>query len=290
MGNNLEYDIRWYPSRSVSDQNADFGVLRQHLSATTPLWSNGIDIVTFELGLTTSHFSTEAILPDTGVDFPDDLTNVNFGLNYIHRFENGWTGILKTGFGSASDKPFHSIDEMNTSITALLRVPSRNLRDSWMFGVAYSSAGNLNFPIPLIAYAWNPSDQFQMNVGVPFSMTWKPTDNWVINATYIPLTNVLARATYRASDQVHFYGGYENMTESYFLVDRTNQDDRFFVFEQRLIAGIRWDLFQNTSLDFNAGYAFDRHFGQAKNQGDSLQDEMSVDSTPFIGVDLQMRF
>lgn len=284
------YGASWYPSRSVSGQGASLGLVRQNFSFGVPVWRDGGDSLSASIGIRESHFNTDAVLPDTGRPFPSDLWNVNFGLNYTHRFDNGWTGVLSTGFGSASDKPFHSWEETNSTISALLSVPAGNERDSWIFGVFYSSAGNLNFPLPVVAYSWKCSEQFQMNIGLPFSMAWKPTEDWTVTASYVPLTNVNVRATYRLSEGIHLYGGYENETDSYFLADRTDKNDRFFASEQRLIAGIRWDIWQRGTLDLNTGYSFGRHYGEGPNQVSDLHDRVDVNPGVFLGGSLRMRF
>jgi hypothetical protein len=284
------YGASWNPARPVTGQNADLWLFRQSLSLGMPVWHEGVDTVLFSLGVRQTHTGTEAILPDTQRAFPSDLWSINLGANLIHRFENGWTGMLMVGFGSSSDQPFHSLDEMNGSIGAILSVPIRNDRDQWMFGVMYSPAGALNFPIPFLSYQWKPSEEFQMSIGLPLSLTWRPTEDWMVNLTYIPLTNVNAKINYRATESVSLYGGYEFFNESYFLVDRAEKKDRFMGFEQRLVGGVRWQVAKNSTLDFNAGYAFDRYFGEGQNQGSSLHDRVDIASGAFLGLAYRMGF
>lgn len=285
------YGATWYPSRSVSSQGVDLGLVRQNVSVSGPIWSDGGDTLSASLGVRNSHFSTDAILPDTRRAFPSDLWDVNLGLNYTRRFDNGWVGGLMVGVGSPSDKPFQSIDDVNASVAAFLRVPSlRNERDAWLFGLWYSSAGNLRIPIPVLSYSWNPSEEFQMNIGLPLSLTWRPTEDWTVTASYVPLTNVNTRVTYRAADGVFLYGGYENVTNSYLLADRLNKKDRFYEFEQRLVTGVRWDVTRHATLDFNAGYAFGRRYGEGESQTGRLHDVVKAAPGAFLGGSLGWRF
>jgi hypothetical protein len=241
-------------------------------------------------GVRNSLVFTDAILPDSRKPFPADLWSLNVGLNFMHQFENGWSGGLMTSFGSSSDQPFHSIHEMNGSVAGFLRVPARNDRDMWMFSVMYSPAGNLNFPIPGIAYVWNPHEDLRVSIGLPLSVMWRPVEDLTFNMSYVPLTNINARATYQVADRVHVYAGYEFLNESYFLADRIDKQDRFMGFEQRVIGGVRWGLWRYATADVNAGYAFDRYYGEGRNQGGSLTDRVDIAPGAFLGASLRLRY
>jgi hypothetical protein len=284
------YGVTWYPSRPVSGSGTDFGLVRQNLSVAVPVWRDGGDALRLTAGVRNSLFSTDAVLPDTGRPFPSNLWNVNLGLSYNHRFDNGWTGGLLTSLGSASDQPFHSIHEMSVGLGGFLTVSARNDRDAWMFSLLYSSAGTLNFPIPGVAYVWNPSDDLRVSIGLPLSVMWRPVEDLTLNVSYFPLTNARALATYRLANPVRVYGGYEFLNEAYFLADRVNTQDRFFGFEQRLLGGVRWDVWRHAVLDLNAGYAFDRHYGEGRNEGSSLHDRVDIASGAFLGANLRIRY
>src|SRR5262249_37068685 len=111
-----------------------------------------------------------------------------------------------------------------------------------------------------------------------------------LDLSYFPLTNVHARATYRVAGGVHVYGGYEFLNESYFLADRADTRDRFLGFEQRLIGGVRWDLWRHATLDLSAGYAFDRFYGEGRNQGGSLHDRVDIAPGAFLGATFRVRY
>lgn len=284
------YAATWFPAQPVAGQDAQLGFLRQNMSVGMPIWRSGGDVLLVNFGVRNSLFSTDAILPTTKRLFPENLWSINTGLSYIHQFGNGWMGMLMTGFGSSSDKPFHSLDEMNASVGAFLRMPAWRQGDAWMLGLMYSPAGNLNFPLPLASYSWNYSERFQMNIGLPLALTWRPTDDWTFNLSYVPLTNVNARLTKKATEKLTVYTGYENITETYFLADRQEVNDRFFGFEQRLITGVQWDLWRHLTLDLNTGYSFGRYFGEGANQGATLHDIVNVGASVFLGMNLRAKF
>jgi hypothetical protein len=284
------YGATWYPARPVAGQETDLGLIRQHLSVVAPLYRNGSDALLLNFSLRYSHFFTDAILPDSRRPFPTDLWNVNLGLSYMHKFENGWSGVLMTSFGSPSDKPFHSIDEMNVSLGGFLRIPVCNDRDLWNLGIMYSPAGTLNFPIPMVSYLWNPSEALHLSIGLPLALTWQPTDDWTVNLSYVPLTNVNARVTHQILERAYVYGGYEFLTESYFLADRAIDRDRFIGLEQRLVSGVRWKVWRHANLDFNGGYAFNRQYGEGANQGATLHDRVLVQPAAFLGLNVRMQY
>lgn len=285
-----QYDAAWYPSRGVQNQNAELGFVRQGLNLGVPVWRDGSDMLMARLGVRNTLFQTDAILPDSGQPFPEQLWNLNFGLNYMHRFDNGWTGMLMGGFGSASDQPFHSINEVTANLGAMVRLPARNGRDNWQLGAMYMAGGPVNFPLPIISYGWNPSDRLKVNVGLPLSVFWQPTDDCTLNLSYMPLYNINARLTYGAAPRVQVYGGYEYLNESYFLADRVNNQDRFFALEQRLVTGVRAEVFQFGSIDLTAGYSFGRQYGEGESQWSSLRDRVEVAPGPFVGVIFRYRF
>jgi len=91
--------------------------------------------------------------------------------------------------GSASDRPFNSIDEMYFRLVTLVRVPQGE-NNSWIFTLIYASDEQIfgqTLPIPGIAYAWVPSEKFTAVIGFPFSMIrYKPFETLTLDAEYFP--------------------------------------------------------------------------------------------------------
>ena len=286
------YSATWYPTRPVTNgpTGTDLGLVRQSVTGMIPMWKDGGDAVMLMANVGNSSFHTDAVLPDSNRAFPKELWNISVGMMYMHKFENGWTAGGGVNFGSASDKPFYSLNVMTVGFNAFLQMPSWNDRDFWKFSLMYSPVGTLNFPIPGVAYMWNPSDSFHMSIGMPFMVMWKPVEDLAINLMYVPLTNVNARATYRLADGLFIFGGYEWVQEAYLLADREDQKDRFMSFEQRLISGIRWNVRQHATFEFNAGYAFDRYYGIGQNQIGNLRDKIDIAPGAFIAASLRVRF
>jgi len=286
------YRATWYPISSISNSStpSDLGLVRQNISAAYPIWRRDGDTVLMTAGVRNTLFSTDAMLPDTRQPFPEQLWNINTGLMHIHKFDNGWTTGLKATFGSASDKPFININVMNVTFFGFLQKPAGNDRDSWLFSLFYSPVGNVEFPIPGIAYLWKPSDNLEATIGIPFSVKWKPSEELALSVSYIPVTNVNARVSYFPGKGLEFYGGFEWLNEAYFLADRTVLQDRFLGFEMQLITGLRWELAPRAVLDINAGYAFNRYYGIGQSQFADLQDQVDVSPGAFMGAGLLFKF
>jgi hypothetical protein len=238
------YNAAYYPTRPVAGQSADLGLVRQNLSLGLPVWRDGGDAVFLTGGVRNTLFFTDAVMPVSRRPFPNTLWNVTAGLAYTHKFDNGWTAGGTVSVGSASDRPFNSLAEVTANVAAFVRIPARNDRDAWLLGVFYSPVGNLNFPVPVVAYVWTPSDRLRVNVGLPFAVNWRPTDDLTLTLSYVPVANVNARLTYRIVEKVAVFGGFEWLNEAYLLADREDDRDRFLVLEKRLLGGVRWDVFR----------------------------------------------
>ncbi len=87
-------------------------MLRQDLTLTSPLWMGETDAFSFFLHVRNEQINTSAILPDSGQALPEELWDVRASVNYFHRFDNGMTAGGSLSIGSASDKPFSTINEV----------------------------------------------------------------------------------------------------------------------------------------------------------------------------------
>jgi hypothetical protein len=224
----------WSPSSDIAGYNAELEVLRQQLNIGGPVYRGERDTLILSFGLTHLELGSEIRLPDSGRPMPDDLWNVAFTGNWVRRFDNGWRSTLLLGLGSASDHPFSSSDEINVTVGTFLRIPTADEREAWLLSLMYLPASTLDFPVPGLAYEWNPSEQFSAKLGIPFSVRWQPRESLTLEGSYLPLTNVRARATWRPVEPVAFFAGYEMLQEAFFLADRTDHEERFMSFEQRL--------------------------------------------------------
>jgi hypothetical protein len=290
MGPGASYRITWLPSQRVTNQDgAHLGSVQQDLSASSLLWGDGRDFVTARVGVRSQLLQTDALLPNLQQPFPDQFWNVNVGLTEIHHFDNGWLGGGGISGGSASNKPFESTRELNASLYAFLRVPVRET-DAWNFTLFYSPLGQLPFPVPGVSYFWHPSDRFWANIGLPFQLHYVPLEDLALDLSYMLVTTVHARATYRLADPVRIYAGFDWINEGYHLSTDTTTADRFFYYQMDLAGGVRWVISHNALLDVSGGYAFDRFYSEGQIFGNSGGARVDVGPGPFLSGQFSLRW
>jgi len=283
------YHGTWLPDESVSGQNAHLGMLRNDLSVKFPLWQTDHDEVSGNIHVQDIWINTNAILPSTGQAFPDQLWDVRVGASYRHLFENGWIAGGSLNVGSASNEPFHSINEMTAGFSAFLRVPQGE-HNAWLFSLSYSPTGELNFPVPGVAFVWVPNDQLRMNLGLPFMILYRPTDDITLEASYMLLTTVHARATYRICKPVRVYVGFETTNESWYVVPRLDNQERLFYYENRVAVGALINFGRMFLFDVSGGYAFDRFFFEGDHSSDRSFNRVDVGAAPLLSIQAQLRW
>jgi hypothetical protein len=283
------YRVSWFPDEPVAGQPTNLGYVQQDLSVGFPLWQDCTNEWTGSVNVRGELFNTGAILPDTRQPFPEDLWNIRFGTTYRHLFDNGWIAGGTVTVGSASDKPFHSINEMTAGVNAFWVLPQGG-HNAWLFTLTYSPTSELAFPLPGVAYIWQPSDRFRMNIGLPFQVWYRPTDELTLDFSYMLLRTVHARASYHLGRPFVVYAGYDWENESYFLADRLDERDRFFYYNQRLSAGVRAILNKHLSLDLSGGYVFDRFYFEGRSFSDSHHNRVDIGDGPFLSFQIQSRW
>jgi hypothetical protein len=284
-----DYRVTWFPDQFVPGQGTHLGFVQEDLNLSTPLWQDAHNEWSASVHVRNEIYHTDGtILPSPPQPFPDELWNVRFGTSYRHLFDNGWIAGAAVSVGSASDQPFHSINVMTAGVNAFLRIPSCD-HNAWLFTLSYSANGELAFPIPGVAYLWQPSDQLRMNIGLPFQVMYRPVENLTLDASYMLLTTVHARATYRVLPALRVYGAFSVNNESYFLADSPDSRDRFFYYDDRLTAGLQWVFNRHAVLDLSGGYAFNRYYFEGRSFSDR-SDRVDVGNTPFVSLQLQTRW
>jgi hypothetical protein len=287
-----EYRFTLYPDRDVENQNTDFGLTEHRASLFLPVYQDTANEWGLSGRVRFQDIDTSARFPDAGGRFPSELWDASATLSYRHKFDNGWiAGVALTG-GSASDKPFDSMDEVYYRALAMLRVPHGE-RNAWIFSLIYASdqdVFDLNVPVPGIAYLWNPSDRFNLLIGVPFSsITFKPVETVTLEAQYFPVRRVRARATWEIFRPLRAYLGFDWDHDKYFRADRDDKDDMIFYYEKRLTAGIRFDL-RHVGFEVSGGWALDRFYYEGESYSDRKDNRISVEDGPFVVGRVSVRF
>lgn len=244
------------------------------------------------LGAKFDRYDTEAVLPDSGLAFPEDLWDLRLGSAYRRQLDNGWITGLDLSLGSASDRPFTSSDKIFFHGLGLLRVP-RGERNAWLFMLQFSTNREfLNYvPLPGVGYYYEPSKAFRAVIGFPFAFfRWRPVERLSLQASYFPLTNIEALVSYKITPTMVAFGGFSWDNRRFELDGRADTDDLFFAFEKRIQAGIRFPLFKGPALVLMGGYSFDRFFFQGQGRDDDDQDRVEADPAWFVSLMVAIRF
>ena len=287
-----DYRVTWFADERVAGQGAHLGYWQNDAGLSFPLWQDCLNEWSASANVRAELFHTGAILPDTHQPFPDELWNVRFGTGYRHLFDNGWIGGASLTVGSASDRPFHSINEMTVGANLSLRVPQGE-HNAWLFTLNYSTNSEVLYgiPIPGIAYFWAPSEWFQATVGLPFAnIIYRPLDDLTLELSYALLTNIHAKASYRFAPGWKIHAGFDWSNENYYLADRTDDKARLFYYDKRVTAGVQGHLAEHVTLDLSGGYSFDRFYFEGRRISDSHDNRVDVADGPFVAVRVEVRY
>lgn len=277
-GSRAPFDLRlaWQPSVDLKNQPGTWGTNRERLGLAAPIRIDPDGIWLGIGSLQRLEIASSAILPDSGMPAPNELWDVEFGVMHFRELGDGWRAGGMVRIGSPSDRPFSEWRDMTVTLLAFLTVPA-NERDAWSFSLFYSPTGQIIYPIPGIAYVWRPSPQFEANLGIPFSLAYRPTERFSITASYMPLTDIRVIARQRLGECWSVFGGYETVNETYLLADRVDTRQRTYLFDQRLVLGLQRQLGNGWSLDFSTAYVFDRKFFQAQKFAGTRTDELGIE-------------
>lgn len=285
----------WVPQQAVEDQPYSLGWQSITASAGMPVWKSGPTMLFLNTEMRQTWFSMAAdpgagplLLPRTQTEVPEAVTSVGLGTRLMTTFENGWTGSVSLNVGSASDRPFHSNREWNFGTVGMLVIPRGE--NAWMLSLFYSPTSQLWFPMPGVAYSWNPNEDLSVSLGLPFAVNWQLSPIWRFEAYYVPVTNVSSRFVAKLGERCEVFVGYLAQNESYLLADRVDYRDRFMIFEQRLAGGLQFPLATHWALEVQGGYSFGRYLYEGPNSIAPSADRLDLDPGPFLTLQLLVTF
>ena len=116
------------------------------------------------------------------------------------------------------------------------------------------------------------------------TVSFQPFDAWTLTADYRPLTAVNLRVGRALGNEWSVYARYEIVNETFWLAERTNSQDRLYLFDQRAALGIERSLPAGFKLDLNAAYVFDRSIFQAESFSDSRRDVLNISPGAAISL------
>jgi hypothetical protein len=287
----LNYQFMGYSTEEVAAQGREFKLNEHRLFTLVPFLQSSERDASAYLNLRAQDVGTAAILPDTGEPFPDALWDIHLGGQYRQKFDNGWIGGIALGFGSASDKPFASWDEIFLDVNLFARIPDGG-NNAWLFFLNYSKTREFlpHVPLPGVGYWYEPSDQARLVVGIPFAfLNLRPIKEVSFSFSYFIVRSVRARVTYNPLSFLQLYGNFEWRNESYYRAERQDDKDRLFYYEKQISIGIQASLNRHVSLDLSGGFAFDRFYFEGRDYQDRDQNRVSIGNGPFVMLRLGAR-
>lgn len=281
----FQSQLFWMPQEALKGQPGTLAMSGEEVSIGFPISIEPDGIWLALVGVQHLALSTSAVLPNSGLPVPNQLWDIEAGVMHIHQLgdDRQAGGMLRVG--SPSDQPFGAWRDMTVTLLGFMTIPSGD-RDAWSFSLFYSPTGQIIFPIPGVAYVWNPSDKLQANLGIPFSLEFKPTETLSLTASYMPLNNIQVLLRQSLGDSWSIYGGYRTVNETFLLADRESSRERTYLFDQRLTVGIQRDLGSGWSLDVSGAHVFDRQFFQAEKFSGTRSEELLID--PGTALTLQL--
>lgn len=264
------YRISYFPDQPVRGQATDLAFVEHEVSIGVPLddeWS-------ISAKSRIQDFDTRAALPLQ--PFPGELYDVSAGFGFRHISGDREIVGFRASFGSASDKPFHSGDEITGEVSGFLVLPSGD-RDAWILSLHWSNNREFanTIPLPGVAYLWRPSDEFRLLVGFPFiAIEAKPADDVTVRLTWAAIRTIHFSTVWKAFGAVQFLVGFDWSGQRYLLARRADADDRLFYNEKRFSAGIRVEPCEHAFIELTGGYVFDRFWFVGRSLKD---DDVSLD-------------
>jgi hypothetical protein len=236
-------------------------------------------------------FDKRPILPSTGQRFPAQLYDFQvhgmMPVPYV-------LGDVSVAFGSASDQPFASDNEMIADITWLTGSLPTGQEEGAVFFVNFQNNRDFLNGVPLPGFEYRCRRLWDQDLtvlaGFPFdSVAWRPIDAVELSASYAFPQQVHAEAAWLPIKAVRVFASFDWTDQHYFLAGRDDVRDRLWYVEKRLTAGVRWTIRRDLWLEAGAGWAFDRSWFE----GHTLQDRhgaIDLADGPFVGIQLDWRF
>lgn len=286
----VDYEQDNYFNDAVSGQDGELRMTRRDFRLSVPVYRDDHRAWTLFGGVGMTELDTDARLPDTFERLPDTLWDIRVGASYRQELENDWTLGLMASVGSPSDKPFASAAEIAVNANGYLRIPDGE-RNAWLVLVNFANNRDFlpNVPLPGVAYHYTPNEDFSLMAGVPLvALRWKPAEKWSLEASYFIPRNVHAMLNYRPVEAVRLFARFDWTNQRFFRHDRPDNDDRFFYFEKRVEAGVRWDINDRVSLEAAGGWAFDRFWFEGEDFGDRGDNRVGISDGPVTRLQVRI--
>ncbi|XAM01378.1 hypothetical protein OT109_08280 [Phycisphaeraceae bacterium D3-23] len=237
------------------------------------------------LDLNTSDPALPSRLVDFSIAFGGQIGTTDFGCDC-----GDWRVGYTVGVGYAGDVPFHDGDAWY-ALGSLFAVQAIDRDTQWIVALQYD--GNRTFlpdiPLPSVTYRARYNEQLTYALGFPFSsLNWKPNDRWTVLLRTALFISVTARVEYTPAEGLVIYGAYEREVDA-FQLDGDDSSRRLIFSQQRLEAGVRYTIYDNTTLTAAVGYAFAQEFERGYDTRDT-RTVRDLDDAVYVRVGVEVGF
>lgn len=145
-------------------------------------------------------------------------------------------------------------------------------------------------PLPGVSYTRRLGKELFFIVGLPVSsVTWTPSDQWELEATYTLVERFEASVSYKIGGGLRLFGDLRARTQGFFL-DEVQPEYHRLLFEQRTAElGIQWEPRTDVSFTLSGGYAWGQEFS-AGFDFRSSREVADLSDEPFLALRLDVRF
>lgn len=238
------------------------------MSIATPIYSRNGSSFAMSVGGGRIGFNETQFFDNDG-KAPQELHRFDLGAQYSTTLKDrGFFGV-RGSVGSASDKPFHSKDEMTFSLSSFYTRPSGG-SGQWIYTVFLSNNNSFANYIPIPGFIYLYRNQgFTGMFGLPFlSMQWTPKAPWIFSMSYF-ITNFNTEVAYGLRDRFQTFAGFAISQQNFLRADREEGTDRLFFNEKKVFLGIRSPLTNEVSAELQSGLSFDRKLKEGKRFNDT---------------------
>lgn len=234
---------------SIAPEKDPTAIQQHHLNLNSRVWTKGKEDVSLGLNAARTEWNQTS---------PQKLDRLELGLGHSTRLDERRSLGIRASIGSASDRAFHSQNEISYTLIGHYIKPEKE-PNVWIFTVFMSNNNPiLNYvPIPGFIYL-KKTEKFVGMFGLPFlGFQWFPVRKLTISMSSL-ITNYSLEAGYAVRDRLLFTSGFMASQQTYLKARREDLRDRLFFNEKKYYIGLKVPIGEEWSGDFQLGQSFDR--------------------------------
>ncbi len=252
----------------VRDQDGSLRLSETELRLHAPIGAGQPHQVTVGLALDHLVADGRAQFPATA-ELPDHFTRLTGSLSWKRMLAGSRSLTISGDFGSASDEPFDSDDELLYGLAAVAVLPASGPapgRTAWLVGAVWRNDLEAldGWPIPLVVYSTRIGKTLGLKLGMPMAYaTWQPRESVILAGGWRYGAFGL-RAEYRPQRWLGLGLRLRRNGFSAFRAARTDEDLRISYSDYEAAAYSGVTLGPGRQARLAVGWRFDREFTEER--------------------------